>query len=155
MLGGLESYDGVCRALSNAADYAVLSVDYRLAPEHPFPAAVEDAYAATEWVVEHADRINCDPNRIAVAGDSAGGNLAAAVSLMARDRGGLEIGHQSLLYPAVASPAIHGFPSYEENSEGYLLEGASIEWFLERYVPNPVDHGNAYTVGCNRSCEFA
>lgn len=72
MLGGLESYDGVCRGLSNAADCAVLSVDYRLAPEHPFPAAVEDAYAATEWAAKHADRINCDPDRIALVGDSAG-----------------------------------------------------------------------------------
>ncbi|MFC7222458.1 alpha/beta hydrolase [Halalkalicoccus sp. GCM10025322] len=144
VLGGLESYDGVCRALSNVADCAVLSVDYRLAPEHPFPAAVEDAYAAVEWADRHADRINCDPDQIAIAGDSAGGNLAAAVSLMARDRGGPEIAHQSLLYPAVASPAVHDFPSHEENAEGYLLEGASVEWFLERYVPNPVDHRNAY-----------
>jgi acetyl esterase len=144
VLGGLESYDGVCRALSNASDCAVLSVDYRLAPEHPFPAAVEDAYAATRWADEHAGGINCDPDRIAVAGDSAGGNLAAVVSLMARDRDGPAIAHQSLLYPAVASPAVHEFPSYEENAEGYLFEAASVEWFLERYVPNPVDHRNAY-----------
>ncbi|KYH25455.1 acetyl esterase [Halalkalicoccus paucihalophilus] len=144
VIGDVGTYDPVCRALSNAADCAVLSVDYRLAPEHPFPAAVEDAYAALEWAAEYAERINCDPRRVAVGGDSAGGNLAAAVSLMSRDRDGPEITHQSLIYPAVASPAVHEFPSHEENGEGYLLEAASIEWFLERYLPNPVDHRNAY-----------
>lgn len=144
VIGDIETYDAVCRAISNAADCAVLSVGYRLAPEHPFPAAVEDAYAALEWADEYGDRINCDPTRIAVGGDSAGGNLAAAVSLMSRDQGGPEIAHQLLVYPAVASPAVHDFPSYEENSDGYLLEGASVEWFVERYLPDPVDHRNAY-----------
>ncbi|MDL5360735.1 alpha/beta hydrolase [Halalkalicoccus sp. NIPERK01] len=144
VIGDIETYDAVCRALSNAADCAVLSVDYRLAPEHPFPAAVEDAYAALEWAAEYAERINCDPRRVAVGGDSAEGNLAAAVSLMSRDQKGPEIAHQLLVYPAVASPAVHAFPSYEENSQGYLLEAASIEWFLERYLPDPVDHRNAY-----------
>ncbi|WP_122090701.1 alpha/beta hydrolase [Halalkalicoccus subterraneus] len=144
VIGDIETYDPLCRALTNAADCAVLSVDYRLAPEHPFPAAVEDAYAALEWAAEYGDRVNCDPQRVAVGGDSAGGNLAAAVSLMSRDRNGPEIAHQSLLYPAVASPAVHEFPSYEENGKGYMLEAASVEWFLERYLPDPVDHRNAY-----------
>lgn len=143
-VGDLETHDPVCRRLSNAAGCAVLSVDYRLAPEHPFPAAIEDAYAALEWAAEHAGRVNCDPSRLAVGGDSAGGNLAAAVSLMSRDRDGPAIAHQSLIYPAVASPAVHEFPSYEENSQGYLLEAASVEWYLERYLPDPVDHRNAY-----------
>jgi acetyl esterase len=144
VIGDIETYDAVCRALSNAADCAVLSVGYRLAPEHAFPAAVEDAYAALEWADEYGDRINCDPTRIAVGGDSAGGNLAAAAALMSRDRDGPEIAHQLLVYPAVASPSIHDFPSYEENSEGYLLEGVSVEWFFDRYLPDPVDHRNAY-----------
>lgn len=144
VLGDVESHDAVCRALSNAADCAVLSVDYRLAPEHPFPAAVEDAYAATEWTAEHAGTINCDPDRIAVAGDSAGGNLAAVVSLMARDRDGPGIAHQSLIYPGVASPVVHEFESYEETTGGFMLEAESIEWFLDRYVPDPVDRRNAY-----------
>lgn len=144
VIGDIETYDALCRALSNAADYAVLSVGYRLAPEHPFPAALSEAYAALEWAAQYGDRINCDPNRIAVGGDSAGGNLAAAVALMSRDRDGPEIDHQLLIYPAVASPAVHDFPSYEENSDGYLLEAASVEWFLERYLPDKIDHRNAY-----------
>ncbi len=144
VLGDLDTHDAVCRAISNAADCAVLSVDYRLAPEHPFPAAVEDAYAATEWAAEYAERINCDPGRIAVGGDSAGGNLAAVVALMARDHDGPELAHQSLLYPAVASPAIHEFDSYEDNAGGFLLEAQSIEWFLDSYVPDPIDRHNAY-----------
>ena len=144
VVGDIETYDALCRALSNAADCAVLSIEYRLAPKHPFPAAVEDAYAALKWATNYAAQINCDPSTIAVGGDSAGGNLAAAVTLMSRDRDGPEIAHQLLAYPSVASPAVHEFPSYEENKEGYLLEGADIEWFLDHYLPKSVDYRHAY-----------
>ena len=143
-VGDLETHDPVCRALSNAADCAVLSVDYRLAPEQPFPAAIEDAYAAVRWAGEYGDRINCDPDRLAVGGDSAGGNLSAAVTLLASDRGGPELRHQVLLYPAVAAPGIHAFESHEENAEGYLLERASIRWYVENYLPHPTDRRNEY-----------
>ncbi len=143
-VGDLETYDPLCRALSNATGCAVLSVEYRLAPEHPFPAAVEDAYAAVEWATEFGGRINCDPERVAVAGDSAGGNLSAAVTLLARDRGGPALEHQALLYPAVAAPEIHEFESHEENAEGYLLEAESARWYYEKYLPDPLDRRNEY-----------
>jgi acetyl esterase len=144
VVGGLDTHDPVCRALANAADCLVVSVDYRLAPEHPFPAAVEDCYAATEWAVEYADELGGDGDRVAIGGDSAGGNLAAAVTLVARDRGGPELCHQSLVYPAVNSPSLQEFDSYEENAEGYFLERASAEWYYERYLSHPTDARNAY-----------
>src|SRR2546422_3971142 len=99
VIGDLETHDGVCRALANAIPATVIAVDYRLAPEHKFPAAVDDAYAATRWVAEHATSIGVDPARIAVGGDSAGGNLAAVVALMAHDRGKPNLVHQLLVYP--------------------------------------------------------
>ena len=144
VLGGLDSYDPLCRALANAAEAAVLSVDYRLAPEHPFPAGFEDAYAAAVWATKNAARLNCDPDRVAVAGDSAGGNLAAAVTLAARDRNGPDLDAQALVYPAVAAPGIHTFESHVENAEGYFLERDSIGWFYERYLGATADRRNAY-----------
>lgn len=144
VVGGLDTHDPVCRALANAAECLVVSVDYRLAPEHPFPAAVEDCYAATEWAVDYADGLGGDGERVAVGGDSAGGNLTAAVTLVARDRDGPELCHQSLVYPAVNSPSLREFDSYEENAEGYLLERASAEWYYERYLSHPADARNAY-----------
>jgi acetyl esterase len=153
--GSLDTHDNVCRALVNRADCCVVSVDYRLAPEHPFPAAFEDCYAALEWAGEYAETIHCDPGRIAVAGDSAGGNLSAAVCLRARDeRRGVgfhgeagdapEVVHQGLIYPAVNSPAGPSFQSYEENSEGYFLERESMEYYYDNYVQDPSDARNAY-----------
>ena len=100
MIGDLESHDQVCRALANAIPCIVVSVDYRLAPEHKFPAAVEDAIAATQWIAANAARLGIDAKRLAVGGDSAGGNLAAVVALDARDRGGPRLVHQLLVYPA-------------------------------------------------------
>ena len=142
--GSLDTHDSVCAALTNRAGCLTVSVDYRLAPEHPFPAAVEDSYAAVEWLAAHGERINADTGRIAVAGDSAGGNLTAAVTIMARDHDGPRFVHQGLLYPAVASPTVHEFESYEENAEGYLLEMASVRWYYDQYFQSPVHARNEY-----------
>lgn len=144
VVGSLDTHDTICAALTNRANCLTISVDYRLAPEHPFPAALEDAYAAVEWAAEYGDRLNADPDRLAVAGDSAGGNLAAAVTLLSRDRDGPEIDHQVLVYPAVASPLVHDFDSYEENGEGYLLELAGSRWYVDKYVDSPIDLRNEY-----------
>ena len=142
--GSLDAYDGLCRRLTNGADYVVVSVGYRRAPEHPFPAGLEDCYAATEWTVENAADIEGDPDRVAVGGDSAGGNLSAAVTLAARDRDGPDLAHQLLIYPAVNAPATRWFDAYDENGEGYLLEMRGIEWYLEQYTPKRAHVGNAY-----------
>ena len=144
VLGDLDTHDPFCRAVTNAADCLVVSVDYRRAPEHPFPAAVEDCYAVVEWAAEYAGDLGGNPEKVAVGGDSAGGNLAAAITLLARDRGGPDLCHQSLLYPGVNSPVHTEFDSYEENGEGYLLERESIEWFQERYIQNDLDARNEY-----------
>lgn len=141
--GSLDGYDGLCRRLTNRADAVVVSVDYRRAPEHPFPAGFEDCYAATEWAAEHAAALGGDPERIAIGGDSAGGNLAAAVALATRDRDGPELSHQLLIYPAVNPPTVQSYDSYEENASGYLLEMDSVEWYLDQYVTD-ADVGNQY-----------
>jgi acetyl esterase len=127
VIGNLETVDGPCRTLANAADVVVVSVDYRLAPEHRHPAAFEDCWAATEWVAAHAAEIGADPARLAVGGDSAGGQLAAAVSLTARDRGGPAIAFQLLIYPV--TDFAFDTPSHSENAEGYLLQRATMQWF--------------------------
>jgi acetyl esterase len=133
--------------LCNAAEVVVVSVDYRLAPEHPFPAGVEDAYAATEWAADHADSIGGDPERLVVAGDSAGGTLAAAVSLLARDRGDRgedapDVAYQVLLYPATA---VEGeFPSREENAEGYFLTTDDLRYFHDHYLEHDLQAYNRY-----------
>ena len=142
--GSLDAYDGLCRRLTNGADCVVVSVGYRRAPEHPFPAGLEDCYAATEWAAENAADIEGDPDRVAVGGDSAGGNLSAAVALAARDRDGPDLTHQLLVYPAVNPPSVRWFDAYDENGEGYLLEMEGIEWYLERYTPERAHVGNAY-----------
>ena len=141
--GSLDAYDGLCRRLTNGTGCVVVSVDYRRAPEHPFPAGLEDCYAATEWAAENAADIEGDPDRLAVGGDSAGGNLTAAVALAARDRDGPRIDHQLLVYPAVNPPSVRWYDSYDENGDGYLLTMDSIEWYLEQYT-EPSDVGNAY-----------
>jgi len=133
VLGDLESHDRVCRALANKAGCVVVSVDYRLAPEHIFPAAAEDCYSATKWVAENAASLGADPARLAVGGDSAGGNLAAAVSMMARDCGGPSIAFQLLFYP-VTDCALDT-PSYKEfANDGYVLSRADMEWFWNHYL---------------------
>lgn len=141
--GSIDAYDGLCRRLTNAAECLVVSVGYRLPPEHPFPAGFEDCYTATEWAATHAADLGGDPDRVAVGGDSAGGNLAAAVTLASRDRGGPDLAHQLLVYPAVNPPSVQWFDSYDKYGEGYFLETDSIEWYLEQYC-EPADSGNQY-----------
>ncbi len=138
----LDTHDGTCRALANGVNAVVVSVDYRLAPEHKFPAAAEDAYEVTSWVAAHADELGVEPSRIAVAGDSAGGNLAAVVALMARDRGGPAITFQLLVYPVTN----HSFDtdSYRENADGYFLHRASMEWYWRQYLADERDGANPY-----------
>ena len=132
VIGSIESHDATCRALASASGCAVASVEYRLAPESAFPAAPEDCYAATLWLAENAAELGVDGERLAVAGDSAGGNLAAVVSLMARDRGGPRISYQVLIYPAVD---VEGdYPSRTENAEGYFLTARAMRWFYGHYI---------------------
>lgn len=133
-IGDLDSHDVLCRQIANGAGAVVVAVDYRLAPEHKYPAAAEDSYAATVWAVENAAAIGADPNRVAVVGDSAGGNLAAVVSLMARDRGGPRLRYQVLAYPVTD----YSFEStsYRENAEGYFLSRDSMVWFWDLYLPD-------------------
>lgn len=140
MIGDLESHDAVCRALANQVPCVVASVDYRLAPEAKFPAAVEDSYAATEWIAAHAGELGIDRNRIAVGGDSAGGNLAAVICHIARDRKGPELVHQLLIYPGTDMRMLS--PSIQENAEGPLLTKASMIWFMGHYLRNEEDKLN-------------
>ena len=144
MVGGLDTHDNICAALTNRAECLTVSVDYRLSPDHPFPAGLEDAYRAVEWAKTFGEKLNGDPDRLAVAGDSAGGNLAAAVSLLARDQGGPALDYQGLIYPGTASPVLHDIPSHEENAEGYFLETETVEFYYENYVQSPAHVRNAY-----------
>ena len=135
VLGDLDSHDNLTRALAVKTPAIVVAVDYRLAPEHVYPAALEDAYAAVRWVAENAASFNGDASRLAVAGDSAGGNLAAAVSLLARDRQGPPISAQVLLYPAVDLRNLDR-PSAVDFADGYFLTRPRMAWFIEQYVPS-------------------
>jgi acetyl esterase len=135
VLGSLETHDAVCRTLANAADCVVVSVDYRLAPEHGFPAAPEDCWAATRWVADHGASIGADGRRLAIGGDSAGGNLTAVVALMARERGGPPIRFQLLVYPV--TDFSFDTPSYRDNAEGYLLTTDGMRWFWNHYLAKP------------------
>lgn len=139
-IGDLDTHDVVCRQLASGARCAVFSVDYRLAPEHPFPAAVDDCFFAAEYVRKNAGSLKVDPKRIAVGGDSAGGNLAAVVALMARDEPGPPLCGQLLIYPATDQRC--AFPSHERNAEGYLLTRDAIRFFRAGYLPNPADRAD-------------
>jgi acetyl esterase len=132
VIGDLESADPTARKLANRSGAVVVSVDYRLAPEHPFPAAVDDCWAALEWVAANANEIRGDASRLAVGGDSAGGNLAAVVAVKAVQSGGPALRHQLLVYPAVDLTA--SYPSIESNGEGYLLTRKSMLWFMAHYL---------------------
>ena len=132
--GDLDSHDDACRTLANASGCKVVALAYRLAPEHKFPAGLMDCHAALQWLAAHADEVGIDARRIAIAGDSAGGNLAAAVTLMARDRGGPALAFQLLVYPVTH----HAFdtPSYLAYSDGYLLTEEGMRWNWNHYLPN-------------------
>jgi acetyl esterase len=132
VIGDLETHDHVCRKLANAANCAVVAVDYRLAPEYPYPAPMEDCYTALKWVADQAGRLGINPQKIAVGGDSAGGNLSAVLALRSRDENGPAICHQLLIYPV--TDASFDTPSYKENAEGYMLSKAGMEWFWQHYL---------------------
>lgn len=141
VIGTLETHEPLCRAVAHDAECVVVSVGYRLAPEHPWPAAVEDAYAAVQWVEDHPDEVGGD-GRLAVMGDSAGGNLAAVVSLLARDFDGPDIDHQHLVYPATSYAG--DWDSYEQNGEGYYLEVGDMWYFVDHYLRHGLDGYNRY-----------
>ena len=146
VLGNLDSHEGVCRALANAAGVIVVNVDYRLAPEHRFPAAAEDAHAALAWAAAHAAEIGGDPRRIAVGGDSAGGNLAAVACVMARDRSGPRLAFQVLVYPITDHDLDN--ESYRECAEGFFLTRAEMAWYWDLYVENPDDRWHPHASPC-------
>ena len=139
-LGSIETADGVCRRLANAAGCLVVTVGYRLAPEHPFPAAVHDCHAALDWVVAHADTLGADPDRLAVGGDSAGGNLAAAVTLLARAAGRPALAGQLLVYPNTDQLADDA--SLRENDDPWLFNRRSVAWYARHYLTAPDDAAN-------------
>lgn len=141
VIGGLDSHDSVCRTLTNGAECIVISVDYRLGPEHKFPAAVEDSYAALEWISMNANALGGDRNRIAVGGDSAGGNLATVVSIMAKEKQVPKVVYQLLIYP---STGVGPTRSYEENSEGFILTKELMAWFRKHYLNDSSDTTNPY-----------
>lgn len=128
VIGDLESHDDVCRSLANGSGHAVLSVDYRLAPEHPFPAGLEDAVAATRWAHAHAVELGCRADRVAIGGDSAGGNLAAVVAQLAP----VPLVFQLLVYPVTDCTC--SLPSHQENGTGYFLSAAGMRWFIDHYL---------------------
>ena len=140
VIGDLDSHDSLCRQFCAGAGVVVVSVDYRLAPEHPCPAASEDAWAALGWVAANADELGIDTGRLAVGGDSAGGNLAALMALRARDAGGPALGLQVLIYPATDLVMAH--PSITENGEGYFLTAESMQWFCGHYLGVDREHGD-------------
>jgi acetyl esterase/lipase len=129
--GSIATHDGPCRALARSSGVVVVSVDYRLAPEHPFPAAVDDAWTATQWVSNHAEELKLDADRIGVAGDSSGGNLAAVVARRGRDHA-VPLALQVLLYPVISASA--DTPSYSFFSEGYGLTRDGMRWYWEQYL---------------------
>ena len=133
----LDTHDHECRVLANRAGVVVVSVDYRLAPEHKFPAAVDDAFAALQWSVAHAADLDGDPARVAVVGDSAGGDLAAVVAQLARDAGGPAIAFQMLVYPVTDLRT--DTPSFVENASGYGLSAETMRWYVEQYVRTSAD----------------
>jgi len=137
VVGNIDSHEAMCRHLANRAECAVLSVDYRMGPEHKFPAAVEDCFAATAWTADNAAALGIDSRRLAVGGDSAGGNLAAVVSLLARDKGAPRISCQVLIYPATDAAMRHD--SVARYAEGYVLTRATMRWFYEQYLRTPDD----------------
>ncbi|WP_019241162.1 MULTISPECIES: alpha/beta hydrolase [Bacillus] len=142
--GNLDSHDGVCRSIVNVAEQVLVAVDYRLAPEHPFPAAPEDCYAATKWVFEHAEELKGDRLKLSVVGDSAGGNLSAVVSIMAKERKEFTIAKQVLLYPVTDYCQPNSYASYHKYGRGYFLTNEIMALFKSLYVPKQEDKSNYY-----------
>ena len=140
VMGNLDTHDTACRRLARASGALVVSVDYRLAPEHKFPAAAQDAIAALEWVAANGKSLGGDPARLAVGGDSAGGNLAAVAAQAAQESGGPELAAQLLIYPVTN----HGFdlPSFAQYAEGFPLTLAGMRWFWDHYLTGPEDADN-------------
>jgi acetyl esterase len=137
VIGDLDTHDVLCRQFANGAQCAVISVDYRKAPEHPFPAGLDDCFAVVKHVAAEAKALRIDGARIAVGGDSAGGNLAAAVTLLSREQGGPTLCYQLLVYPA--TDQLMSYPSIERNAEGYMLTKKAMQYFGGYYLPNEKD----------------
>jgi acetyl esterase len=144
VVGNIEMTDQPCRMITNAAGCVTVSVDYRLAPEHKFPAGPEDCYAATKWVAENAKELNCDAQRIAVGGTSAGATLATATALMAHDRGGPKIAYQLLVYPATRRELDTQSHMQFATDRYYILSRADMEWFWGHYLASNADAANPY-----------
>jgi acetyl esterase len=143
VLGTVDTADGIARSLANAAGCIVAVTGYRLAPEHPFPAAIEDCWAATEWVVDNAEALGADPARIAVSGDGAGGNLAAALTLMAQEAGGPRLAGQLLVCPSTdQSDATATDESMRTGDDPYLFNRHSVAWYRSHYLADPDDAYN-------------
>ena len=138
----LDSHDGLCRNLANLLPAVVISVGYRLAPEYQWPTAAEDVFAVTQWAATHATELGGDAARVAVGGDSAGGNLAAVTTVMARDRGGPAIAAQLLLYPVIA--ADFDTESYRRFGRGYYNPRPALQWYWDQYVPDAADRRHPY-----------
>lgn len=140
VIGDLETHDGLCRMFANEGSLKVIAVDYRRAPEEPFPAAVDDAFAAVTWIEANAAQLGVDPNRIAVGGDSAGAGLAASVAQMAKAAGAPHVGFQLLMFPVTEiggdTPSLHDF------AEGYFLETRTLQWFYDSYAPKAEDRAD-------------
>jgi len=141
VLCSLDTHDGICRNLCAGAGCVIVSVDYRLAPEHKFPAGLDDCVFAVRWSAQHAPELDADAQRMAIAGDSAGGNLAAAAAIELRDEGGPALRGQLLIYP-VTDYHTPGTPSYSENADGYGLTRDTMVWFWDHYLADPADAAN-------------
>lgn len=152
VIGNPEIVDPVCRSMANSTGCAVVAVNYQKAPEHPFPAATDDAWATLQWVVNSADDLGFDATRIGVAGDSAGGNLAAVTALRARDEGAPALAFQVLIYPVTDTKL--DTLSYVANAEGYLLQRASMAWFFDHYLTDPAQREDP-RVAPARAASFA
>ncbi len=137
VLGDLDSHDQACRAIANAAGCCVIAVDYRLAPELKFPGAISDSAAATRWILDNATALAIDPARAAVGGDSAGGNIAAVMAIMARDGYLPQVAFQLLIYPVTDMGM--GHESYQRITEGYPLVASTMKWFIDHYLAAPAD----------------
>ncbi|QHS23203.1 alpha/beta hydrolase [Virgibacillus sp. MSP4-1] len=144
VIGDLDSHDSICRLIANQAKCVVVSVDYRLAPEHKYPAAVEDAYDSLVWVAGHTSEFDIDGQRLAVGGDSAGGNLSIVTCIKAYEQGGPDIKHQFLLYPSTGFKGETPPASMMENADGYFLTLEMMQWFSKHYFNDPKERNHPY-----------